>query len=59
MSEAAHFPQITQSDVGGEMEATCEDIRETLRVPWVAFACRVLATVPGYLPVACAHSAMP
>nr|CAA75671.1 2-haloacid dehalogenase [Rhizobium sp.] len=57
MLNAAYFPQISQSDVGGEMEATYENIRQTLRVPWVAFACRVLATVPEYLPVAWARTA--
>lgn len=52
MTNAAYFPQLSQTDVSGELETTYEDIRETLRVPWVAFGCRVLATFPGFLPLA-------
>lgn len=57
MTNPAYFPQLSQSDVAGEMESTYEDIRLTLRVPWVAFACRVLATFPNYLPLAWRRSA--
>lgn len=39
------------------METTYDDIRSTLRVPWVAFACRVLATFPTFLPLAWRRSA--
>jgi len=52
MSNPAHFPQVDQWDVTGDLESTYDDIRQTLRVPWVAFACRVLATFPAYLPLA-------
>jgi hypothetical protein len=57
MTSAAYFPQLSQTDVSGELETTYEDIRRTLRVPWVAFGCRVLATFPGYLPLAWRRSA--
>lgn len=57
MTNPAYFPQLSQLDVSGEMESTYEDIRLTLRVPWVAFGCRVLATFPGYLPLAWRRSA--
>lgn len=52
MTNAAYFPQLSQTDVSGELETTYEDIRQTLRVPWAAFGCRVLATFPGFLPLA-------
>lgn len=57
MNHPSYFPQLSQLDVSGELESTYEDIRETLRVPWVAFGCRVLATFPGYLPLAWRRSA--
>ena len=52
MTNAAYFPQLSQTDVCAELETTYEDFRQTLRVPWVAFGCRVLATFPGFLPLA-------
>ncbi len=52
MSNPAQFPQVDHWDAAGELESTYGDIRQTLRVPWVAFACRVLASFPAYLPLA-------
>ena len=46
------FPQIEHHEAAGELKATFEDIEETLRVPWVAFACRVMSMFPGFLPKA-------
>lgn len=44
------FPQVDHAEASGELKAVYDDIQATLRAPWVAFACRVLATFPGYLP---------
>ncbi len=52
MANLAQFPQVEHWDAAGELESTYDDIRLTLRVPWVAFACRVLATFPTFLPLA-------
>lgn len=57
MESAADFPQVDHWDAAGELESTYDDIRATLRVPWVAFACRVLATFPTFLPLAWERSA--
>lgn len=57
MANAAHFPQVDHWDATGELESTYDDIRLTLRLPWVAFACRVLATFPAFLPIAWRRSA--
>ena len=46
------FPQIEHQDATGELKETFDDIEATLRVPWVAFACRVMSTFPGFLPQA-------
>lgn len=46
------FPQVDHSDATGELKAVYDDIQATLRAPWVAFACRVLATFPAFLPPA-------
>lgn len=52
MPSAPKFPQLEHEDVAGELKDIYDDIQATLRVAWVAFACRVLATFPGYLPLA-------
>lgn len=50
MTPAGKFPQV--DDATGEFKEIYDDIQSTLRVAWVAFACRVLAAFPGYLPLA-------
>jgi hypothetical protein len=52
MTSAPKFPQVEHEDVAGELKEVYSDIQATLRVAWVAFACRVLATFPSYLPLA-------
>ncbi|MGH8673404.1 MAG: halocarboxylic acid dehydrogenase DehI family protein, partial [Burkholderiales bacterium] len=54
MSELAmrKFPQVEHEDATGALKDTFDDIEATLRVPWVAFACRVMSTFPGFLPQA-------
>ena len=52
MTPARKFPQVDQTDVTGELKEIYDDIQSTLRVAWVAFACRALATFPAYLPLA-------
>ena len=52
MVRVRKFPQVDHGDATGELEKIYEDIQDTLRVAWVAFACRVLATFPAYLPLA-------
>ena len=46
------FPQIDHSEVTGELREIFDDIEATLRLPWVAFACRIMAGFPGALPCA-------
>jgi len=57
VTDFAQFPQVDHWDAAGDLETTYDDIRSTLRVPWVAFACRVLATFPTFLPLAWRRSA--
>ncbi len=52
MAPARKFPQAEHEDVTGDLKEIYDDIQATLRVGWVAFACRVLATFPNYLPLA-------
>ena len=52
MTEYRKFPQVDHADATGELKEIYDDIQATLRVAWVAFACRVLAAFPGYLPLA-------
>ena len=52
MTASRRFPQVDQADAAGELKEIYGDMQATLRVAWVAFACRVLATFPGYLPLA-------
>ena len=46
------FPQVEHQDATGALKETFDDIEDTLRVPWVAFACRVMSNFPGFLPQA-------
>ena len=46
------FPQIEHEEATGELKETFDDIEATLRVPWVAFACRVMSAFPAFLPQA-------
>ena len=46
------FPQIEREEATGELKETFDDIEATLRVPWVAFACRVMSAFPAFLPQA-------
>ena len=46
------FPQIEHEEATGELKETFDDIEATLRVPWVAFACRVMSAFPSFLPQA-------
>lgn len=46
------YPQVDHEDATGELKEIYDDIRETIRVPWVAYFARVLALFPGYLPLA-------
>ena len=44
------FPQVEHRQATGELKETFDDIEATLRVPWVAFACRIMAAFPNALP---------
>ena len=46
------FPQVDHGQVTGELAGVYEDIHATLRIPWVAFAIRVMALFPAYVPAA-------
>lgn len=46
------FPQVDHHQATGELAAVYEDIHSTLRLPWVAFAIRVLAQFPHFVPAA-------
>jgi len=46
------FPQIDHHQATGELAALYEDIHCTLRLPWVAFAIRVLSQFPHFVPAA-------
>lgn len=52
MTPSRKFPQVDHAEAAGELEEIYGDMQATLRVAWVAFACRVLATFPAYLPLA-------
>ena len=49
-STVTKFPQIDHDQARGPLSDTYEDIHSTLRVPWVAFAIRVMSTFPGFVP---------
>lgn len=46
------FPQIDYDHADAGLRAVYDDIMGTVRVPWVAFTIRVLATFPGYVQAA-------
>lgn len=52
MASQQKFPQIDYEEASGELKEIYDDIQDTIRVPWVAYFCRVLALFPGYLPLA-------
>ena len=41
------FPQVDQADASGELAKIYDDIRSTLRMPWVPFAIRVMSQFPA------------
>ena len=51
-SASASFPQLDHHQASGELATVYEDIHATLRLPWVAFAIRVLAQFPHFVPEA-------
>ena len=51
-STVTKFPQIDHDEARGPLSEIYEDIHSTLRVPWVAFAIRVMSTFPGFVPAA-------
>lgn len=46
------FPQVDHHQASGELARVYEDIHSTLRLPWVAFAIRVLSQFPHFVPAA-------
>ena len=44
------FPQVDYADASGELSKIYDDIQFTLRVPWVAFAIRVMSQFPAFVP---------
>ena len=46
------FPQVDHHQATGELARIYEDIHCTLRLPWVAFAIRVLSQFPHFVPAA-------
>jgi Halocarboxylic acid dehydrogenase DehI len=46
------FPQVDQADASGELAKIYDDIRSTLRMPWVPFAIRVMSQFPAFVPAA-------
>lgn len=44
------FPQVDHDDATGELAAVYDDIHSTLRLPWVAFAIRVMSQFPAFVP---------
>lgn len=49
-SVLAKFPQVDHHQASGELAEVYEDIHNTLRVPWVAFAIRVMSQFPNFIP---------
>lgn len=58
MTRQHKFPQIDYDEATGELKEIYDDIQATMRAPWVAYFCRVLALFPSYLPLAW-HAARP
>jgi len=52
MGRQQKFPQIDYDEATGELKEIYDDIQATMRAPWVAYFCRVLALFPDYLPLA-------
>ncbi len=52
MASQQKFPQIDYEEATGELKEIYDDIQDTMRAPWVAYFCRVLALFPSYLPLA-------
>jgi hypothetical protein len=48
----ANFPQVDHHEASGALADVYEDIHNTLRVPWVAFAIRVMSQFPHFIPAA-------
>lgn len=46
----AKFPQVDHGQASGALADVYEDIHKTLRVPWVAFAIRVMSQFPDFIP---------
>jgi hypothetical protein len=44
------FPQVDHHEVAGKLAEVYDDIHNTLRVPWVAFAIRVMSQFPNFIP---------
>jgi hypothetical protein len=42
------FPQVDHHEAAGVLGEVYEDIHNTLRVPWVAFAIRVMSQFPAF-----------
>lgn len=51
-SVLAKFPQVDHHQVSGDLAEVFEDIHDTLRLPWVAFAIRVMSQFPSFIPQA-------
>ncbi|HUN98739.1 MAG TPA: halocarboxylic acid dehydrogenase DehI family protein [Bradyrhizobium sp.] len=49
-SVLAKFPQVDHHQASGQLAEVYEDIHNTLRVPWVAFAIRVMSQFPSFIP---------
>ena len=46
------FPEVGQADAAGDLAVIYNDIQFTLRMPWVAFAIRVMSLFPAFVPTA-------
>src|SRR5271163_3863086 len=46
----AKFPQVDHHEASGNLGDIYDDIHNTLRVPWVAFAIRVMSQFPHFVP---------
>jgi hypothetical protein len=46
------FPQVDHHQASGDLAKVYEDIHDTLRLPWVAFAIRVMSQFPNFIPEA-------
>lgn len=46
------FPQVDHHEAKGQLADVYEDMHNTLRLPWVAFAIRVMSQFPSFIPEA-------